>query len=1275
MTKMKIWIFVIILLILASFSYSGEKEVLSSVNDSIVDETVLNETLENITVEVVEEINETIEDIVEELEEVNETVEEIIEDEIVEPEEALEAVVEEEREDVEIAAAIMTGVQANLTIWDETDESNYGFGGYTRYPKQSIVFFANYTNNSLPISSALCNVSFYDGVIINMSYDSINVVYSYNRTFNYAGNYSYNVSCYVSGSGYDTLNGSDYVNVSQAKAGFSSTSLGNPGTSTSLVWADFDNDDDFDLVYTGSTDEFFYRNDDGTLNRDENYSFTNIQDGSIGFGDLDNDGDLDLVVNGKQFAPLVPPFPIYNRLLVYTNDGTSLTNTNKIDGTRFGSSLLFDFDKNGILDLSLLGRINQSPSEVYYLKNYKNNLSNFSMMYSKTGLWNGALSRLNEKIVATGTDTAGNTGANTTLYSHDNFNLIEQQNLTRRYFSTSATADFDNDGDLDLVIGGSTNVGATDYVTDVYKWNGTEFINTQNLTGLRKANFAVGDVDNDGDVDLIMTGENGSTFTKIYLNNGTYFEDYGNYSIESGEYISIGLFDYDKDGDLDLGFSGASLAYVYDNNVSLLTANEEPSAPLAFNNSFTAGQLTVSWGNGSDDLTPSLGLYYNLRVGSTPEGNDILSGKYAVSSNPNQGYLGNMMQALNYTLNITIDKTYYWQVQVIDSGLRAGNWSLIQTYNPKGCSVPDGSWNVNASCTKANENLLINGSINVSFALNLVNVTLIMNNSDNVHGIYLYNGSLNITNSIIRSVNTNIFEFHINESTIFDMDNSYLNDSLGLFINTSNVNIENNTIQNNSYGVKLYGSNITIKDSVVNNNDVDVYNYGSENNLTNVSFSVKSVSAGSLYLNHYLELNITNSTGSYLSGVTVYGYNVSSTLIHSGVTDENGYAKLTLTEYKDNGTETSYNNYTINFVKTFYNQESYNLNLNTSSIMSVSLNSSTTPTYTGFDDTLTTNFSNVSDVTNISEAKIGKLQLGQIKFSESIDVSNLNLTNLITTSANSISVNSIAASGINKQANLTFFNLSYNFTPVILKDNIVCSSCSLLSYTDYNLTFNVTGFSVYNSTSNSKIVLSYTNGYNTRPIINESIKFYANYTNTSSKKSINETNVNCSVDFGAGSLNMTFNTTLLVYEYNRSFGSSAIYPYNVSCDGSVLSYEMLNLSSTIRVKLNETVLDLDTSQSLEGTYKWASLVMGKLDNDNYDDIILSGETTSSPSSAITYWYFNNGSLINLTYPGLNYNISRGSSSLNDYDKDGDLDVFITGYDSSQTQRFLVVEND
>ncbi len=137
-----------------------------------------------------------------------------------------------------------------------------------------------------------------------------------------------------------------------------------------------------------------------------------------------------------------------------------------------------------------------------------------------------------------------------------------------------AWGDYDNDGDLDLIVTGSSLVDGSrpDFnqqlwgMTSLYQNDGsgnfTEF--PTNLPDLRYSEAAWGDYDGDGDLDLIISGARYNEATYKYENQADIYRN------DNGEFfpISAGLtalrnpslrwVDYDCDGDLDLFMSGNS---------------------------------------------------------------------------------------------------------------------------------------------------------------------------------------------------------------------------------------------------------------------------------------------------------------------------------------------------------------------------------------------------------------------------------------------------------------------------------------------------------------------------------------------------------------------------------------------------------------------------------------------------------------------------------------------------------------------------------------------
>ena len=104
--------------------------------------------------------------------------------------------------------------------------------------------------------------------------------------------------------------------------------------------------------------------------------------------------------------------------------------------------------------------------------------------------------------------------------------------MTGVQYPASVLGDIDNDGDLDLVLTGAT---ATSRIAKIYINNGSTLLENStwqnNLTAVEWGALALGDIDNDGDLDLALYGCTNSAgdlgsgcesrIAKIYINNGS----------------------------------------------------------------------------------------------------------------------------------------------------------------------------------------------------------------------------------------------------------------------------------------------------------------------------------------------------------------------------------------------------------------------------------------------------------------------------------------------------------------------------------------------------------------------------------------------------------------------------------------------------------------------------------------------------------------------------------------------------------------------------------
>jgi hypothetical protein len=147
-----------------------------------------------------------------------------------------------------------------------------------------------------------------------------------------------------------------------------------------------------------------------------------------------------------------------------------------------------------------------------------------------------------------------------THLSHSNFKVFDHG---------AATGDIDSDGDMDVVI---TN---TDWTTGTSLWclinDGKGFLNKRKCGGIFSFALELADIDGDGHLDVLLGAhefEDSINFTGIIWNDGRgYFPKQKNTKLPQhkkkwGTIPEVSAADLDNDGDLDIVYSRAGILYV-----------------------------------------------------------------------------------------------------------------------------------------------------------------------------------------------------------------------------------------------------------------------------------------------------------------------------------------------------------------------------------------------------------------------------------------------------------------------------------------------------------------------------------------------------------------------------------------------------------------------------------------------------------------------------------------------------------------------------------------
>ncbi|MCD6399822.1 VCBS repeat-containing protein, partial [candidate division WOR-3 bacterium] len=456
------------------------------------------------------------------------------------------------------------------------------------------------------------------------------------------------------------------------------TSLSNVEDTLSLVCGDIDNDGDLDIVAGNDSqpNRVYKNNGDGTFIS----AWTSAEsDGtvSVALGDFNNDGYLDLGVGNYSQS---------NRIYENNGDGTffliwSSTETENTSAIAWG-----DIDNDGDMDF-ICGNDGQA-NRVYENKGK----GIFISVWSSEETDNTGSIALGDYNNDGFLDLAvGNIGQPDRIYENNGdgtFTLIWDSTETEDTYSV-VWGDIDNDGDLDLIAGNPTRV---------YRNDGEEvFTNVWNFLEA-SVSVSAGDFDNDGYLDIAAGCWNYGFSDSIHRNNqdGT-FTSYC--KLDEEEYtMALIWVDIDNDGDLDLidgneidsGIGGRSKIYK-SLEADFGNINSQPLKPTGLWAEYQVDEGALDFGcdlSIYDVETFFCGLYYNIRIGTTPGGNEIASGVYG------SPLLGNLSFRLDdefdpvFSLKPLLSTTYYFSIQIIDSGLKASAWSDEKSFFLPKVDVP-----------------------------------------------------------------------------------------------------------------------------------------------------------------------------------------------------------------------------------------------------------------------------------------------------------------------------------------------------------------------------------------------------------------------------------------------------------------------------------------------------------------------------------------------------------------------------------------------------------
>lgn len=451
---------------------------------------------------------------------------------------------------------------------------------------------------------------------------------------------------------------------------------------STALWLDFNLDGWTDFILSGLQLEdstcrtFVYQNNHGVFELMQ-VSLPGIQEGFMETVDLDQDGSLELLIGGESNHGV-----ILGKIFRIIN-GNFIESDQAFPALKRSSCSIADYDRDGDADLILTGHDGKQRL---------------------TRLFNNDQGSLKD--------------------SGHRFIDVDDGN--------AKFGDYDNDGWEDIAINGNIGDISINYNEfenlsvdarlaasfKIYKnRSGQSFENRvsyEKWPAYCHSTLDWGDYDNDGDLDLLMHGHIGfhwgsssvgggkppfvaRSAPRIYKNEGqdrflsidadlpSDFADFGRadgfkiateaqnlrptWSLLGWQGKYAAFVDYNKDGKLDVLREGhyeqANKMYKNCN----LTENLPPLAPINLLAMIQCYEATLSWNASLDDHTPEVCMKYEIYVGRSAGSYDL------ISPLNNQNLTENF-----YSLHHLQAGTYYWSVKAVDQAQSESTWSAEKSF-------------------------------------------------------------------------------------------------------------------------------------------------------------------------------------------------------------------------------------------------------------------------------------------------------------------------------------------------------------------------------------------------------------------------------------------------------------------------------------------------------------------------------------------------------------------------------------------------------------------
>lgn len=295
-------------------------------------------------------------------------------------------------------------------------------------------------------------------------------------------------------------------------------------------FGDVDNDDDLDLLITGSYIEYPYNNIAKLYKNDGKGNFTYFKNDSLGrfdyssidFADVDRDGDIDLLLMGERDI-----FPIRYVSALYLNDGNgSFTEKKDVSlNSVQGEASFIDFDNDNNPDILIYGfnREELNYLTTVYLNDGKGNFNKLENLPFESVI---SIGQPNITYIDIDNDEDEDiiryyNGDHTLFLNNGNGNFTDSrvifQYTVERFLWY---LDIDGDGDPDVFVTEQNLMDTDIKETKYYENDGQGNFNLTNIDSFNDiwvTDIEYSDINNDGSIDILLIDKKNTEFPVFRL--------------------------------------------------------------------------------------------------------------------------------------------------------------------------------------------------------------------------------------------------------------------------------------------------------------------------------------------------------------------------------------------------------------------------------------------------------------------------------------------------------------------------------------------------------------------------------------------------------------------------------------------------------------------------------------------------------------------------------------------------------------------------------------